>query len=126
GERERLVLAKDGRFEGLELRAGLDAQLLDERLPCRAVRRQSVRLPSRAVEREHELSSRTLAERVALDERLELEHELGVPAQGEVGLDSLLERDGAELLEPGDLGLRERLVRKVGECRTAPQGKGVA
>ena len=45
--------------------------------------------------------------------------------QREVGLDPLLERDCAELLEPCDLGLGERLVEEVGERRPAPERERV-
>ena len=44
----------------------------------------------------------------------------------EVGLDPLLERHGAQLLEPSDLGLRERLVEEVGERRPAPERERLA
>jgi len=47
------------------------------------------------------------------DEPLELGHELGVAAEGEVGLDPLLERGQAQLVETRDLGLCERLERDV-------------
>ena len=62
----------------------------------------------------------------ACDERLELGDELGVAPEREVGLDPLLERDGAELLEPRDLGLGERLVEEVGERRAAPERERLA
>ena len=43
--------------------------------------------------------------------------------QREVGVDAILERGEAELLEPADLGLRPRLVGEVGERRPAPERK---
>ena len=45
---------------------------------------------------------------------------------GQVGIDPLLEHGYPELLEPGDLGLGERLVRQVRERRPAPECKRVA
>src|SRR5918994_2237027 len=57
------------------------------------------------------------------DEPLELGHELGVAAEGKVGLDPLLERGQAQLLETRDLTLRERLERDVRERRAAPQSE---
>ncbi len=62
----------------------------------------------------------------ARDEALELGDELGVAAEGEVGVDPLLEHDRAELLEPRDLVLRERLVQEVGERGAAPERESVA
>ena len=87
----------------------------------RPVGGERVRLPARPVEREHELAARPLAERLRLHERLELGDELGVAAEREIGVDSLLEHDGAQLLESRDLGLRERLVREVGQRRATPE-----
>ena len=45
-------------------------------------------------------------------------------AEGEVGLDPLLQADQAQLLEPRDLGLGEGLVAEVGEGRPPPQRQG--
>ncbi len=44
----------------------------------------------------------------------------------EIGLDALLERDQPELLEAGDVGLCERLVREIRERRAAPQAECLA
>ena len=60
------------------------------------------------------------------DEPLELGHDVGVAAERQVGVDALLQRRGVALLEPGDLGLRERLVRDVGQSRPAPQRERLA
>ena len=125
-EQERLVLAEDRGLELAELGARIDAELLDERLARGAVGGERVGLPSRAVEREHELRARALAQRLGSDERLELRDELGVAAERKIGLDPLLERDRAELLEPRDLGLGERLVEEVGERRAAPERERLA
>ena len=125
-EQQRVVLAEDRGLELAELGAGVDAELLDEGLTRGAVRGERVGLPARAVEREHELRARALAERLGLDERLELGHELGVSAEREVRLDALLDRNRAELLEPRDLGLRERLVDEVGERRPSPESERLA
>ena len=67
-----------------------------------------------------------LAQRVLGDERLELADELRVAAEREVGVDPLLERREAELLEPDDRGLRERLVGEVGERGAAPERERLA
>ncbi len=120
-EEQRLVLAEDRRLELAQLGAGIDAELLDERLARCPVGRERVRLPARAVERKHELRPRPLAERLRLHERLELRHELRVPGEREIGVDPLLEDGRAQLLEPRDLGLRERLVEEVRERRAAPE-----
>ena len=56
-----------------------------------------------------------------VDEPLQLPDHLGVAAQRELGLDRLLDRSHPQILEPGYLGLGERLVREVGERRPAPE-----
>ena len=121
-----VVLAEDRGLELAELRAGIDAELLDEGLARGAVGGERVRLAARAVEREHELRARALAQRLGLDERLELGDELGVTAEREVGVDALLDDDGSQLLEARDLRLRERLVDEVGERRPAPERERLA
>ena len=54
------------------------------------------------------------------DEPLELGHELGAAAQRQIGLDAILDRGGAQVLQARDLGRRERLERHVGQRRPAP------
>jgi hypothetical protein len=49
-----------------------------------------------------------------------------VPALVEVVLDRVLERRQPQLLEPADLGARERLVSDVVERRAAPQFQRLA
>jgi hypothetical protein len=61
-----------------------------------------------------------------LDELLQLTDELPVTTESEICLDASLERGEAELLEAGDRGLRERLVREIGEGRASPQRKSLA
>ena len=60
-EQERLVLAENRGLELAELGPGIDAELLDERLACVAIRGERVGLAARAVESEHELGSGPLA-----------------------------------------------------------------
>ena len=69
-EEERVVLAQDRGLELAELRAGIDAELLDESLARGAVGGERIGLAARAVEREHELRAGALAQRLGLDERL--------------------------------------------------------
>ena len=122
---ERGVLLEDLALEMPERLARLEPELGGEVLPAVLVRLQRLRLATRAVQRQHELTAEALAERVALDERLELADQLVVPSEREVAVDPLLEGRQAELVEPGDLRLRERLVREVGEGRPAPERERV-
>ena len=94
---------------------------LDQRLPRRPVGVQSLRLPARAVEREHELAAQALRQRVLGDQTLELADELAVPAEGEIRVDAILERGEVKLRQPADLALSPRLVGELGEGRAAPE-----
>ena len=80
GQVERRILAQDRLLELAEGAVGLDPELVDESLPRGPIGGERLRLPARAVESEHQLGSRTLPERVLRHERLELAHELSVPA----------------------------------------------
>ena len=65
----------------------------------------------------------------AYDQRnqlLKLGDQLTVPAKREVCLDAPLQGRQPLLLQPCDLGLRERLERQVGERRAAPHGQPAA
>jgi hypothetical protein len=53
----------------------LDSELFDERAPSILVGLESLCLPAGAVEREHELSTWCLPERMLAHDRLELTHE---------------------------------------------------
>ena len=59
------------------------------------------------------------------DELLQLADDVRMPAEGEIGLDPALERGQAQLLEPLDRRLRERLVGEVGERWPAPESEGL-
>ena len=62
-----------------------------------------------------------LSKRVLGDERFELGYERGVAAAGQIRFDSVLDSFQPELFEPGDLGLREPLVREVGKRGSTPE-----
>ena len=99
---------------------------MDEEPPRVAIEIERLGLATRAVQRQHELGPERLAERMLTDERLQLADELRRAAEGEVGVDAALERDEPKLLEPWDLGLRERLARQVGKSRSAPETERLA
>ena len=67
-----------------------------------------------------------LAQRLLRDERVDLGHAPPLAAGREVRLDRELERREPQLLEPADLGGRERLVGDVVERRPAPQSERLA
>ncbi len=117
---ELRIVIEDRPFQLLQLPPRLDAKFADQNLPGVPIDLECLRLPSRAVQREHELGPRALAQGLPLDERLELRHELLMLAESEICIDAVFECHGAALLEPRDLRLGERLVAQVTQRWATP------
>ena len=115
----RIVL-EDRLLELAELAARLQPELIGEQVPAAAVDVERVRLPSRAVEREHQLRPPAFPERIVANKRLEFGDQLRVPAERKFGLDSLLDGRRVTLLEVCALRPRHRLV-EIGERWPAPE-----
>ena len=77
-----------------------------------------------AVERQHELCSGALAERLAGDERLELGGHRGVMAESHLGVDAILGAVEAQLGQARPLERGERLG-ELGQRLAAPEGEGL-
>ena len=108
-------------MEHSQLATGLDSELVDERTARVVVGAQCVRLAAAAVEREHQLRARVLAQRLAGDHGLELRHQLATAAERKLGVEALLDRRQPQLLEaPGRLG-RKALARKILESGPPPE-----
>jgi hypothetical protein len=75
-----------------QLGPGLDPDLFHERLSGLPVRLEGLGLSTAAVKRQHLEAAQALAERMLLDQRVELGDDRGVAADGEVRIDSVLER----------------------------------
>jgi hypothetical protein len=101
--------------------ARLDAELLDEVASPIRVDRKGLRVPTAAVEREHQLCSQPFSQRMFRDQRLELRHEAPTFAESQIRLDPLLERDEPQLVEPGNRRLGPGLVFDVSQCGPAPE-----
>ncbi len=123
---EHPLLAKDLAVELLERPARLDPQLVDEQPPARVERLQRISLTAGSVERQHQLRTQALAQRVCAQERLDHRDHLVMPLELELGLDEILGRGQAELFEPPRLVLGEELQLRVRECRPAPEGERLA
>ena len=89
-----VVLAQDRRMELVQRARRARSRARRRARSGSPVGLERIRLPARAVEREHRAGRRKpLAVRVLGDERLELGHELRMAAELEVGVDPALERD---------------------------------
>ena len=117
---EAIGLREDRTVQFAQLAPRFDAQLVHERLAGAHVGLECVGLPASAIERQHQLAVQALAQRMLGDQALQLGDQLGVPTRCQVGLDARLHGRQALLLQPRDLGLRERLDGKVGQRRTPP------
>ena len=120
---EGRIVNEDRPFESLEGLARLEPELFVQHASRILVRRQSLSLPVRAVQGEHELAPKPLAEGVRTDQRLELADQPLVAARSEISVDALLDSRHASLFETRDLGLCERIEGEVRECRAAPEGQ---
>jgi hypothetical protein len=63
---------------------------------------------------------------VSGDERVELRQDVGVAPDPEIGVDAILDRPEAYLLEPCDLGARELVVRELRQSLPAPERQRLA
>ena len=109
-------------LEAPQALARLDPELLGEHATSRLVGARRGR-PLRAVQGQHELGSRPFSQRMFGDERLQLDDELVVASELEIGFDPLLLGCEAELVEARDLRLREVRVSELRPGRAAPQAK---
>ena len=82
---------------------------------------QRLDLTPGAIQRQHELRTRALPERMRIDRPFELTDDLLVASERELRIDAVFDRGDAQLLETGGLGAGEVVVRELGERRTAPQ-----
>jgi hypothetical protein len=115
------ILSEDRLLELTQPRGGLDAELVDERSPSLVVDVKGLGLASGPVQGEHQLAAWPLAQRLALDEGLELRHERSVLAERKVGVDSFFERLDAQLLEPSRFGARGGGFLGTGERLASPE-----
>ncbi len=120
------ILAQHPPLELLQLRRRVEPELVGEREPRRPVDLERLRLAAAAVEREHQLAAQPLAQGVRSDQLLQLPDERSVPAEPELGVDPLLLRRHAQLVETCGLEPREVLLLEIGERRPAPELERIA
>ena len=122
---ELRVLAQDRALESLQLGPRLEAELVREPPAALAIGLERIGLPSGAIEREHQLPPEAFARGVLFDQRFELGHQRRVTAQGQLGIDAVLEGGQPEILEPACLGAGERFVGDVGQGLTSPESESL-
>ena len=95
-------MREDRALQPAQCRRRLDTELVPQRLPHPPVDLERLRLPTRSVEREHQLRAQPLSRRVLHRELVELTDDLGVTAEVEVRIDPQLERRKLDLVQPLD------------------------
>ena len=115
------ILLEDCLLQLLQLAAGFDAELLHEGLASLLIGRERLSLAARAIEREDQAGSRTLAHGLLRDQVLKLGYQLRVAAELEIGGDTVLVGGRAQFLEAEEVALAERLVGEICEGLAAPQ-----
>src|ERR1019366_4976413 len=116
-------LEKDASLELAQLATGIDAEIFCQPGTSVLKRCQRVRLASRAVQGDHQLSVGPLPVGVQGNSAFELRNDLAVLAQEEPGVYQGLERGQAVGLQLARRDRGERRVADVGEGGTAPQRK---
>ena len=71
-------------------------------------------MATRSVEGDHQLAEDALSQRVLWSERFQLRKHLGVAAEGKIRLNPCLDSLQPLLFEARYLGLRKRLIAKIG------------
>ena len=114
-------MGEDPLLQRSQLRAGFEPELVVECFATFAIRGERVGLAPAPVQRQHQLPQQPLTVGVHGDERLELADHIAVVAEHQVGLDPVLQRGQARVLQARDLALSERLIREIGKRLAAPQ-----
>jgi hypothetical protein len=122
---KRRILAEHLALQHAQRRRGLDAQLLHQLSPRRLVDLERLHLPTGPVEREHQLGTQLLPQRMLARQLFELCNQRTVQAERQICLDPPLECSQTQLLKPADHRLREGLVGEVRQRRTAPESERV-
>ena len=113
-------MAEDLPFDLAQLGTRVQTELVCEQAAEVLVDSECVRLPSRPVQRDHQLGAQAFLERVLIDERGQLGQYHCMPAERCLCLDLFLECAQPQLFEPGDFSLRERFALEVGKRRAVP------
>ena len=122
---ERRVVAQDRLLQALQLRRGLEPELLIQPPPPARVDLERVALAPAAIQRQHQQADQPLTRRILGAQLLELGDHKRVLAVGQPRIDALLQRGDAQLLQPRDLCLRERLKPHIGQRRPTPEPQRV-
>src|SRR5437868_1034155 len=117
---QRGILLQDALQQALQLRPRFHTELIDQSLSGALIHVRCFGLASRAVERQHQLSTQALSKRVPVDKRNELADQRFVPTQRQLRFDPLFYCMHPELGQASSLPEGERLGGEILERRPAP------
>ena len=117
---ELLAFLENRGFEVAHRSRRPESEVVAQPVPERMRGAQPLGLPTRAVEREHQLGGESLAQRMIDEECLELTHDLLVMPDAQLGVDARLGRHHAQLVEADRLGLDPLGVGEFRERGAAP------
>ena len=118
---KRRVLTQYRSLESSQRRARLEPQFLEEQGTRIAKHVEGFRLPSGAIQRNHEEASEPLPERIPRNGLVKPADKLRVEAESQLGLEPILDRLDPIFLQHDDRALSERFVHEIGERRATPQ-----
>ena len=116
-----MILIEDGDLEIAEFGRWLDAQLVNESSSRIHVELKRVALSTGPVQRQHELPTQALSKWFLGHRLSKVGDDLGMMADGQLGLCPGLEHAEPHLLEPRDRSRGEGLAAHVAESRPPPQ-----
>ena len=117
------ALGEDRLFQGHQVRAGVEAQLVSERGAGAAERGQGVGLAAATPQREGVQAPALLAHGMVAGEELRLGYHRRGVAEPQSSRNVQFAGDQAQLIQPGGLGGGPRLVGDLGERGSPPQGQ---
>ena len=119
------VAGQDGLLQPPELGAGVDAELVGQPAAHVLVGGQRVGRLAAAVQAQHELSVELLLQRMRGNELAQLGHQLAIPAQPQVSVDTQGQRLEPPLFQGRHLTGPQQRRRHVGQRFSAPQAEGL-
>ena len=117
------LLTDDLPREALEFLARPEAEIVFEGAPRPLVDLECLYVPTRPIQRHHELRDEALAIRRLLDQPPQLSHELPVAAKGKFRVDADLECPRAKLVQAVGVRAAVQVQRDPGEYRAVPEAE---
>ncbi len=114
-------MPEDRQLQSLEVLRGLQTELLLQQLSESLVCGESIRLPSRPIQREHQASPQGLAERMDPHQRIELGDQLGSVTQLQACLDPQLHCAQEQLIQAVRFELQHAGMAEFAKRSPPPQ-----